>query len=48
MAVFMTNQDPFARPSHAVFFVVFLKTLEASKNGGVFLRLVFFGAKGVV
>jgi hypothetical protein len=44
----VAHEDPLAGPPHAVHDIMLFEALEARKNGGVFFRLGFFRAKGVV
>jgi hypothetical protein len=46
--MFMADQDALAGSSHAVLDIVLLEALEACEDRGVFFRLGFFGAEGVV
>lgn len=48
MIVFVADQNSFARSPHSMKFIVFFQALQACKYRRVFLRLIFFGAKGVV
>lgn len=48
MVVFVADQNSFARSPHSMKFIVLLQALQACKYRRVFLRLIFFGAKGVV
>ena len=46
--MFMTDQDPFTRSSHAVLFVVLFQPFQPRHDRWVFLRLCFFGSEGIV
>ena len=48
MIVFMADENPFTRPSHAMLAVVFFQSFQSGEDGRVFLWLVLFCAKGVV
>jgi hypothetical protein len=48
MVVFVADEDSFAGPSHSMLDIVLFEALEACENWGVFFRLGFLGAKGVV
>lgn len=48
MAMLMAYQNSLTGSAHAILLVMFLQPLETSKHGRVLLRLVLFGAKGVV
>lgn len=48
VVVFVADEYPFTCSSHAVCFVVFLEAVEAGEDAGVFFRLGFLGAEGVV
>ena len=48
MVVFVADQNSFARPPHSMLYVVLLQALQAREYRRVFLRLIFFGAEGIV
>lgn len=48
VVVLMTDQDAFARPSHATCLVVFLQSLQPRQDRGIFFGLSIFGAESVV
>jgi len=48
VVVLVTDEDALTCPSHAMFLVVFFKSLQAREYGGVFLGLAIFGAECVV
>lgn len=48
MAMFMAHQNPLTGSAHTILLVMFLQPLETGEHGRVLLRLVLFGAEGVV
>lgn len=48
MIVLVAHENPFASSAHTVHDIVLFETSEAREDGGVFFRLGFFSAKGVV
>lgn len=48
MAMLVAYQNSLTGSAHAVLLIMFLQPLETGKHGRVLLRLVLFGAKGVV
>ena len=48
VVVLVADQHPLTGPSHAMLLVVLFQSLKPGQYRGVFFRLVFFGAKGVV
>lgn len=48
MVVFVADQNSFACSPHSMLFIVFFQTLQTCEYRRIFLRLVFFGAKGIV
>lgn len=48
MVVFVANKEGFGGAPHAVVGVVIFEAGESGEDAGVFFRLGFFGAEGVV
>lgn len=48
MAMLMAYQNSLTGSAHSILLVMLLQPLETGKNGRVLLRLVLFGAKGVI
>ena len=44
VSVVVNDENPFHCSSHTEIFIVVLKTLKTSGDGGIFLRLCLFGA----
>lgn len=48
MIVLVANQNPLTRPPHPMLLIVLFQPLQSREDGGIFFRLVLFGAEGVV
>ena len=48
MVVLVAHQDTLASAAHAMFFVVFLQSLQTRQHRRILFRLLFFGTKGVI
>jgi hypothetical protein len=48
MIMFMTDENPFTSPTHAMLFVMFFQPFQAGEHRRVFFGLILFGAEGVI
>jgi len=48
MVMFVTNKNAFASSSHSMSDIVLFEALKACQDRGVFFRLSFLGAEGIV
>ena len=48
MVVLVADQDTLASAAHAMFFVVFLQSLQTRQHRRILFWLLLFGAKGVI